>query len=79
MDICVSPLATKNEVLALARYFVTIYRLNNEFITIFIFDLKEAWENKLNDNYPEKKYFKHFLVSINVPSINANEITWMKK
>lgn len=79
MDVCVSPLATKSEVLALAKYFVTIYRPDNEFITIFIFDLKEAWGNRDNENYSQKKYFHHFLVSIYVPAINANEITWEKR
>lgn len=78
MDVLISPTSTKNEVLALAKYFVSQHR-NAGQIVIFIFDLREAWANRDNDNYSEKKYFQHFLVKIMVPPLDGyDEIKWCK-
>jgi len=76
MEILVSPTNTKEEVLTLAKYLRDQY-VKSGFVTIHIFDLKEAWENRYNDNYSQVKYFKHYLVAIWVPKMNKEEITWM--
>ena len=82
MDILVSPSATKDEVMDLAK------KLLNDFghtgtVVIFIFDLKEAWENwdnYINDRYPAEKFLKHHLVQVTSPPSpagNTKEIIWI--
>ena len=78
MEILVSPDATKQEVLTLADDLVATYRQYGQ-VVISIFDSKEAWANRENDNYPEAKYWPHFLVSIFVPKVNDSEVTWVAK
>ncbi len=76
MDILVSEKATKDEVLNLARYLRTIHGKGG--IMINIFDSKEAYLNRENLQYPEKKYFRHFLVQITKnPVTGFDKIEWV--
>lgn len=76
MDILVDESAKKQEVLDLAK------SLNKEFmpkgsVIISIFDKEDAWKNRENTNYPEKEYFKHYLVEITYNKNNGfSEIKW---
>ncbi len=77
MEILVSEKATKERVLALARHLRSKY-LSEGFILIQVFDSKEAYLNRDNPSYPEKKYFKHFLVDlVRNPKTGYDEITWV--
>jgi len=77
--ILVSEKATKEEVLTLASYLKTNYMAeSNGWVFIEIFDSKEAFLNQTNLNYPEKKYFKHFLVDAgNNPHTGVSWLDWV--
>jgi hypothetical protein len=78
MEILVSPNSTKEEVLDLAKDLVARYRMRDMFIAM-IYDSKEAWANRFNDNYPEEKLYLHLLVNIMLPLNTSNisqEILW---
>jgi len=75
MEILVSPTNTKDEIMALAGNLRKEKLRGGPLNIIFIFDSKEAWANRDNDAYPEKTYWKHFLVEINTQE--AEEIKWV--
>ncbi len=88
MEILVSENATKEKVLALASSLRSKY-LSGGFIFIDIFDLREAWEWRIqtidalkyrpfDPIYPPEWYSKHFLVSITRnPTTGYDEILWV--
>lgn len=77
MEILVSVKATKEEVLALARHLRSNY-LSKGFVIIRIFDSKEAYLHRDDPNYPEDKYFKHFLVDVmRNPKTGYDKINWV--
>jgi hypothetical protein len=76
MEILVSPNTTQNEVFILARSLVEKHSSKGMFIAM-IFDSREAWENRNNDNYPEHKFYLHKLAQIEVPPpASGKMITW---
>lgn len=79
MDILVSECASKEEVLKLARKLRKESKPKGS-VFISIFDTKEAWRNRENSDYPDSKYFKHFLVSIIInPHTGHEQLIWMAK
>jgi len=77
MDILVSETTKKDEVLALARK-LRMENLSSGFIMISIFDSKEACTRRLDESYPAKELFKHYLVQITVnPKTGYDNINWM--
>ncbi len=77
MEILVSDTTTKNDVLALARK-LRNDNLSKGYIFISIFDSREACARRLDESYPEKKLFKHYLVQITVnPNTGFDKINWM--
>lgn len=62
MNILVSEKASQQEVLNLAEYLRQKYY--GKYNIINIFDSKEAWAGRMDDAYPEKKFWKHYLVQI---------------
>jgi len=76
MEILVSPTNTKEEIMALAGHLRKEKIRSGTRNIVFIFDSRDAWANRENDNYPQEKYMKHFLVSINVPATGRPEIRW---
>jgi hypothetical protein len=78
LDLLVSPIATRVEVMQLANHLVNQYRSSGQVI-IFIFDDRKAWANRDNSAYPQKEYFKHFLVSVMSPpnSPGESEVKWV--
>ncbi len=77
MDILVSETATKEQVLKLANYLKKKHT-SSGFIWISIFDLKDAWKHRDDENYPSEKYFNHFLAQISVnPSTGHNKVSWV--
>jgi len=78
-DILVSEHASKDEVLKLASE-LRNENLSKGKVIIFIFDSREAWLNRDNDNYPEDEYFRHFLVRVLVnQQTGFDEIKWVAK
>ena len=59
--ILVSEKETKDNVMKLAKILFEEYTSKGSFY-LQIFDSKEAYINRDNPEYPEKKYWKHFLV-----------------
>jgi hypothetical protein len=79
MAILVSDKATKKEVLDLAKNIRNQFS-SKDILTVSIFDKKEAWQNRSNDNYPESKYFKHYLVELTRnKNTGYDEIQWTAK
>ena len=75
MDILVSEQVTKDQALQLAEHLRAKY--SRGFLMVNIFDSKEAYLHRDDANYPEKEYFKHFLIQIiRNPNTGANELTW---
>ena len=75
--ILVSEKASKEEVMALASH-LRYENLSKGWIWIDIFDLKEAYLHRDDQNYPEQKYFKHWLVNVCVnPSTGHDEMQWV--
>jgi len=78
LNILVKKTTTKAQALHIAK------RIRETFpgylLDVGIFDEKEAFQNRLNDRYPEEKFFKHYLVQMNVnPHTGFNEIQWMAR
>jgi len=79
MELLVSEKATKKEVIALAQYLRSKYS-SKGFINIEIFDLEEAYLHRDDPSYPEKKYFKHYLISaVRNPKTGYEKINWMAR
>ena len=77
MEILVSEKASKEEVLSLAQHLRSKY-LSKGYIFIQIFDSREAYKHRDDSRYPEKKYFKHFLVEIGRnPKTGYDKINWV--
>jgi hypothetical protein len=74
MDILISESATRTEISKLAYALKDYYKMKNGTIFISIFDSKEAWANRSNDNYPPEEYQRHF-----VAQVTTNQITVDKK
>jgi len=64
MDILVSETAARGDVMSLANSLMRRY--HDKYLVINIFDSREAWRHKLDENevYSEKEYFRHFLVQV---------------
>jgi hypothetical protein len=76
MSIIVPGKMKKEEVMRLAEEIRN--SSDGKYLYVQIFDLEEAQRNQANDKYPEKKYWKHFLVDIAVnPSTGMNRIAWV--
>jgi hypothetical protein len=45
-----------------------------QFFLIFVYDSREAWRNRDNDRFPEKKFWRHYLVGV---SADPPCVTWM--
>lgn len=82
MMLLVSEKATKDEVMVLAQH-LRAENLSKGWIWIDIFDSQEAYLSReailhsKDTNYPEEKYFKHWLVNVCVnPSTGYDEIQW---
>jgi hypothetical protein len=79
LELLVSPTAKRIEVMQLANHLINQSRGNGQ-VVIFIFDSREAWANRDNDTYPEKEYFKHFLVTVMSPPLpGESEVRWTAK
>lgn len=79
MDILVSEQASKGDILKLASE-LRKENLSRGTIVINIFDSREAWQNRDNQNYPQEKYDRHFLVQVIVnPKTGYDKITWDAK
>jgi len=79
IELLVSEKATKKEVMALAQHLRSKY-LSKGFVNIQIFDSEEAYLHRDDTSYPEKKYFKHYLISlVRNPKTGYYEINWMAK
>jgi|WetSurMetagenome_2_1015567.scaffolds.fasta_scaffold304766_2 hypothetical protein len=79
MELLVSDSTTQDQAINLARYFHK-KRKRDEFLIIQIFDSREAYDNRDNENYPEEKYFKHFLVDMTVnPNTDYDRVSWVAK
>ena len=79
MEILVDEKANKAEVVHLAEAIRSQY-LSKYLLTVSIFDAREAWVNRLNESYPEEKYFKHYLVElIRNQNSGYDEIQWTAK
>lgn len=77
MDILVSPTATKDEVMRLAEKLRDDYGQTG-FVVLSIFDLREAWVDRQNNNYPGAKFWKHYLVQVWCPPLGGQEeIRWV--
>ena len=77
MEILEPPEATKGEVLDLAKYLRSSY-LSKGFVIIQIFDSREAYLHRDDPNYPEDKYYKHFLVDVvRNPKTGHDKISWV--
>lgn len=67
---------TKEEVMKLAKQIQD--SSSKTLLFIQIFDSIEAYKNQGNDKYPEKKYWKHFLVDMAInPSSGINRVDWV--
>ncbi len=62
MDILVSETAARADVMSLVNSLMRRY--NDQYLVINIFDSRETWRNQDNEAYPEKEYFRHFLVQV---------------
>ena len=77
MEVLVSEKASKEQVLTLARKLRSKYQ-SQRHINIDIFDSREAWTHRDDESYPQKKYFKHYLVQIGVNrETGYNQIYWV--
>jgi len=75
MELLVSPSATKQEVMTLARHLKSKYRSRNKYVWVNIFDSKIAYLRRDDMSYPQAEYWKHFLVQVNL----SNEVMWVAK
>ncbi len=77
LELLVSPFATRVQVMQLAYHLTAKYKPTG-LVVIFIFDDRNAWANRDNDNFPQKEYFKHFLVTVMSPPLSAGdpEVRW---
>jgi len=79
MDVLVSPRATKQQVLELA-YYIKGRNQDLPFLFVLIYDSKEAWANRDNENYPDEEYWKHLLVRITVNKhTGVDEVVWLAR
>lgn len=76
LDVLVSPDSKKEKIIELSRYFRKYY-IDKHWLMINIWSSKESFENRMNDKYPESKYWKHYLVQI-IHSRNKDDILWVK-
>jgi len=63
IDILIIGDSNKEQISKLINNFRNQYQLSS-FIMINIFDLKEAWLNRDNLNYPQSKYDEHFIAQL---------------
>jgi len=79
MELLVPDSTTRAQSLELAESFRK-KRKSGEFLTIQIFDSREAYDNRENLDYSEEEYFKHFLVDMTInPNTGFDEIAWVAK
>lgn len=77
MELLVNENATKEEIMKLAKHLRKNYE-SLSFLSIDIFDSREAWENRENLNYPEEEYSKHWLVNmVRNKNTGYDEIKWV--
>ena len=77
MELLVSEDAKKEDIMKLAKYLRHKYK-NRSFINIDIFDNRDTWQNRDNQNYPEEEYFKHYLVNmVRNKNTGYDEIKWV--
>lgn len=76
LEVLVSESDSKEEVMKLAD------RLRREhagnYVTISIFDSREAWRRRMDESYPETKLSRHWLVVID-DTLGKDEIRWVAK
>lgn len=62
MEILVDEAASREDVMNLAK---SLQRQHaGKYLVIDIFDSREAWQHRDDDGYPEKEYWRHYLVQI---------------
>ncbi len=78
LNILVRKSTSKEDVLKIAKKIRSTFP--GKILDVSIFDSEESFKNRNNDKYPDSKYFRHYLVQMNVnPHTGFNEIKWMKK
>lgn len=76
MEILVDEKANKEDILRLAGDIRSNY-IDKTILSVSIFDSREACRNRLNENYPEGEYFKHYLVELGRNQNSGyDEIQW---
>ena len=77
MALLVPEEVTKEQILALARH-LRAEHLSKGWIWIDIFDSIEAYQNRVDPDYPEEEYAKHWLVQITYNSqTGLDKIEWL--
>ena len=79
MELLVSDMASQNDVLKLAESLQRRYA--GQYNTIDIFDSRMAWQSRadLDESYPDKEYWRHYLVQISEVLWQDNKIHWVAK
>lgn len=78
LNILVRKSTSKEDVLKIAKKIRSTFP--GKILDVSIFDSEESFKNRDNEKYLNSKYFRHYLVQMNVnPHTGFNEIKWMKK